>query len=186
MAQESDEIIAQRVQKGDRDQFGELAHRYEERMTRYAGRFLLRGEDTKDLVQEVFIKAYVNINSFDTSRKFSSWLYRIAHNEFINAIKKRSRLPVFAFDLDTLFPHLASKETAHGDFERKEIRKVLDGALVSLDLKYREPLVLYYLEELDYKEIADILQIPVATVGVRLNRGRALLKKILEKNGTTQ
>ena len=132
-------------------------------------------------MQEVFIKVYVNIKSFDTTRKFSSWLYRIAHNEFINAVKKKSRLPLFAFDLDTLLPHLAAPESAEGDMERKEIKKVLDASLGKIDPKYREPLVLYYLEDMDYKEIADILQLPVSTVGVRLKRGKAMLRTIIKK-----
>lgn len=182
MLELTDEEIASRVQKGDVDAFGALAKRYEEKMIRYARKFLFGGEDVKDVVQEVFIKAYVNIKSFDVRRKFSSWLYRIAHNEFINAGKKKSRLPVFAFDLDSLFPHLTAKETADGDIERQEIKKVLDESLDKLDVKYREPLVLYYIEDFDYKEIADILQIPVSTVGVRLTRGKAMLKKIIKNH----
>jgi RNA polymerase sigma-70 factor (ECF subfamily) len=179
MLELTDEEIAQRVQKGDVEVFGVLVQRFEERMIRYARKFLFAGDEIKDLVQEVFIKAYVNIQSFDASRKFSSWLYRIAHNEFINAGKKKSRLPVFTFDLDALFPHLAARETADGDFERQELKEALDQSLDKLDVKYREPLVLYYLEEMNYREIADILQIPVSTVGVRLTRGKAMLKKII-------
>lgn len=181
MLELTDEDIAVRVQKGEIEAFGELVNRYEERMSRYARKFLFAGEDAKDLVQDVFIKAYVNIQSFDAGRKFSSWLYRIAHNEFINAGKKKSRLPVFAFDLDALFPHLAAKETADSEAMRKELKGMLDQCLDKLDLKYREPLVLYYIEDLDYREIADILQIPVSTVGVRLARGKALLRSIFEK-----
>lgn len=176
----TDEHIAAAVQAGNRELFGELVRRYEDKMLRYARKFLLRGEEVKDVVQEVFIKAYSNMQSFDATRKFSSWLYRIAHNEFINAGKKRSRLPVFTFDLDALFPHLAAQETADGELSRKEVREMLDASLASLDLKYREPLVLYYIEELEYQDIADILHIPVSTVGVRLNRGRALLKKTIQ------
>ena len=179
MLELTDEEIAQRVQKGDVEVFGVLVQRFEERMIRYARKFLFAGDEIKDLVQEVFIKAYVNIQSFDASRKFSSWLYRIAHNEFINAGKKKSRLPVFTFDLDALFPHLAARETADGDFERQELKEALDQSLDKLDVKYREPLALYYLEEMNYREIADILQIPVSTVGVRLTRGKAMLKKII-------
>ncbi len=179
MLELTDEEIAQRVQKGDIDVFGVLVQRFEEKMTRYARKFLFAGDEIKDLVQEVFIKAYVNIQSFDVSRKFSSWLYRIAHNEFINAGKKKNRLPTFAFDLDALFPHLAARETADGDLERRELKEALDKSLDKLDVKYREPLALYYLEDMDYREIADILQIPVSTVGVRLTRGKAMLKKII-------
>lgn len=178
---ESDELVAAKVQGGDVEAFGELIRRYEPKMLRYAKKFLFGTEDAKDQIQEVFLKAYMNIKSFDVSRRFSPWLYRIAHNEFLNAIKKHKRLPVFAFDLDTLFPHLTAKETADQGIRAGEIKEMLDKSLGELHPKYRELLVLYYFEEMDYKEIAEILQIPVGTVGVRLKRGREMLKQIIEK-----
>lgn len=181
--QRSDEEIAALVQRGDVEAFGELIQRYEPKMLRYARKFLFSSGDSEDQVQEVFLKAYMNIKSFDISRKFSPWLYRIAHNEFLNAIKKNRRLSVFSFDFDTLLPHPASKETADADINVSEIKNLLDTSLDKINPKYRELLVLYYFEEMDYKEIAEILQIPVGTVGVRLKRGREQLKKIIEKNG---
>ena len=173
----TDEAIASSVQDGDTAAFGTLMERYGPKMQRYARRFLFGYEDAEDQVQEVFLKAYANIRSFDASRKFSSWLYRIAHNEFINAIKKRGREPVSFLDPDTLFPHPVAKERADAEADAHETRALLDRGLDKLDPKYREPLVLFHFEEMDYREIADILRIPVATVGVRLNRGRAALKK---------
>ena len=173
----TDEEIASAVQDGDAAAFGQLMERYGTRMSRYARRFLFGYEDAEDQVQEVFLKAYANIRSFDASRKFSSWLYRIAHNEFINAIKKRGREPVSFLDPDTIFPHPIAKERTDDEAEARETRALLERGLSSLDPKYREPLVLFHYEEMDYREIADILHIPVATVGVRLNRGRAALKK---------
>ncbi len=175
----TDEEIAKQVQGGDVESFGILVSRYEGKMTRYARKFLFQGEDVKDMVQEVFLKAYINIQSFDTKRRFSPWLYRIAHNEFINAGRKKLSLPVFTFDLDALFPHLAAKETADQDMQGKEMRAMLDRYLGQVSSKYREPLVLYYFEEMDYREIAEILQIPVSTVGVRLTRGKQILRKII-------
>jgi len=87
--QETDEAIAARVQNGDADAFSVLLERYEKKIFRYAGKFLSHPDDIKDIVQDVFVKAYVNIKSFDASRRFSPWIYRIAHNEFINALKKK-------------------------------------------------------------------------------------------------
>ena len=94
------------------------------KMTRYAKRFFFDGDEGKDLVQEVFIKAYVNIQSFDASGRFSPWIYRIAHNEFVNNIKKRQkeRDNVSIFDFDLLFPHLAAKETADDGFNKAEVK----------------------------------------------------------------
>jgi RNA polymerase sigma factor (sigma-70 family) len=180
--EKTDEAVALEVQNGDREAFGVLIARYEPKMTRYAQKFLFRGEDVKDIVQEVFIKAYVNILSFDPQRRFSPWLYRIAHNEFINAIKKKTRLPLFAFDLDVLLPHLSAKETAEQRVMEGDMKQLLDTSLGKIDPKYREPLVLYYIQELDYKEIAEVLQIPVSTVGVRLNRAKVLLRKTIQKD----
>lgn len=187
MPEKTDEEIAKEVQLGDARSFGLLIERYEPKITRYARKFIFNGEDAKDLVQEAFIKAYTNIQSFDAGRSFSSWMYRIAHNEFINAIKKKSRMPIFQFDFDAVFPQPVAEETADSETYKKELREMLDKCLGKLDPKYREPLVLYYFEDMDYKEIADILEVPVSTVGVRLQRGKANLKKIVnefnKKNG---
>jgi RNA polymerase sigma-70 factor (ECF subfamily) len=178
MTQETDEHIAARVQKGESELFGELIERYQGKLMRYARKFLFHEEDAADTVQDIFIKAYENIRSFDTSRRFSPWIYRIAHNEFVNALKKKqASRTVFAFDIDTLFPHLAASDTADSATLERDLRESLEKHLETLDPKYREPLVLYYLESMDYKEISDILRIPVSTVGVRLARARAMLQK---------
>src|SRR5258708_4917322 len=87
----TDEQLASRVQKGDPESFRVLMVRYEPKMTRYAKRFLFASDEAKDLLQEIFIKAYVNIRSFDIDRRFSPWIYRIAHNEFVNALKKKKK-----------------------------------------------------------------------------------------------
>ncbi|HUO50431.1 MAG TPA: RNA polymerase sigma factor [Candidatus Paceibacterota bacterium] len=175
---ETDESIALRVQHGDADLFGELVERYEEKLMRYARKFLRDPDDAKDIVQEVFIKAYENIQSFDATRRFSPWIYRIAHNEFVNEIKKRSKGPVFGIDFDLMFPHLTAHETADSAALERDMKGILEQFLDELDPKYREPLILYYLEGLSYKDMADILRIPISTVGVRLARGKSMLQKI--------
>ncbi|OGY90135.1 MAG: hypothetical protein A2677_00410 [Candidatus Komeilibacteria bacterium RIFCSPHIGHO2_01_FULL_52_14] len=178
----SDEAIVLQVQKGDLQAFGALVERYERKLLRYARKFLLQEEDRKDLVQEIFIKAYTNIKSFDIHRKFSPWIYRIAHNEFVNAGKRKWRDTMHLVDFDVVLPHPAAKETADADVNRNDLRAILDRCLAQIDAKYREPLVLYYYEELGYKEIAEALQIPVATVGVRLQRGKAILQKLITRH----
>lgn len=177
----TDEVIARQVQAGEAEAFGELVARYQDKMIRYGRRFLYGYDDVEDAVQEVFIKAYQNIKSFDANKKFSSWLYRIGHNEFINTIKKKGREPLSFFDSDTLFPHPLSRDHADGGIVRREAREQVESGLDKLAPKYREVLVLYYLEELSYQEIADILRIPLSTVGVRLARARAALKKLLHE-----
>ena len=179
MPQMSDEEIALRVQAGESDRFAELVARYQAKLMRYAHKFLSDPDDAEDIVQDVFIKAYSNIQSFDTSRRFSPWIYRIAHNEFVNELKKKaSRRIIPGFDIDTLLPHLQAPERADTTALAEDLRRTLETHLDQLDAKYREPLILYYLEEMDYKEISDILQIPISTVGVRLARARSQLQKV--------
>ncbi len=190
MAQEiaalADEEIVKRVQSGDAERFGVLVERYEPRLHRYAKKILLDGDEADDAVQESLIKAYVNIQSFDATRKFSSWVYRITHNECMNEIKrKRGKVTIALPDFDVLLPHLVADETSTDEVDRKQMRQELDGFLGTLDPKYREPLVLYYFEELEYQEIADVLEIPVSTVGVRLRRGREALGRAMQKNSTS-
>jgi RNA polymerase sigma-70 factor, ECF subfamily len=181
MHNKTDEQVAKLVQSGDVDVFAILVERFDKKMHRYARRFLFNKEDAEDLVQAVFIKSFTNIKSFDTERKFSSWIYRIAHNEFINALKKRKREPLSLFDFDTLLPHPIAKEKTDKDIKEVEMKELVEKCLEDLGIKYREPLVLYYLEELSYKEISEILRIPVATVGVRLRRAKKLVQETCDK-----
>jgi len=183
MPQPTDEEIAAQIQRGDNEAFGLLMERYERKITHYAKKFIFNSEDIEDLVQEVFIKAYVNLRSFDTNRKFSSWLYRIAHNEFINAIKKKSREKLIFFDLDfdVLWPHLLATKASANQIKNSELKLMLDRSLGKIKPKYREVLVLYYFEEMNYNEISEILRIPVSTVGVRLKRGKIMLKNIVNQ-----
>src|SRR3989344_5997894 len=176
-----DEELVRAAQSGDTDAFGILVDRFEPKLLRYGRKFLRDREDVRDLVQDVFIKAYMNLRAFDAARAFSPWIYRVAHNEFISEIRKRvGKITIPVFDFDILFPHLTSPETADRQAREKELTHALDACLGELDAKYREPLVLYYYEELVYAEIAEILQIPISTVGGRIARGEAGLKKIAE------
>jgi RNA polymerase sigma-70 factor (ECF subfamily) len=171
-----DEQVVVAVQKGESEKFAVLMRRYERKLLRYTRKFMNDHQDSEDIVQEIFIKAYRNIRSFDAERRFSSWLYRIAHNESINFLKKRKIESIPILDLDVLFPHLAADEKSN-EAETFEIKDLVEGSLSKLDAKYREPLVLYYIEGFGYKEIAEILLIPVATVGVRLARAKAWLQR---------
>jgi len=183
-SEQEDEIIAALVQSGQSVLFSTLVKRYEEKMKRYARKFLSDDDDKKDIVQEIFIKAYVNIKSFDTKRKFSSWLYRIAHNELVNNLKKKNKSFLPLFDLDTFSPHYYfNNDKANENIDRKNTMELIDKCFDELNAKYKEPVVLYYLENLSYKEIADVMSIPVSTVGIRIKRAKKMMKSIFEKNG---
>lgn len=174
----TDEDLARRVQQGDADAFGTLVERYDAKLKRYGSRFLASQEDVTDLVQDAFIRAYQNIQSFDASMRFSPWIYRIAHNEFVSALRKRSRAPVIAVDFDAMVSHPAYDDPAPREREQREMRALIERGLGKIGPKYREVLVLYYLEDLSYREIADVLQVPVSTVGIRLKRGKEALAAV--------
>jgi len=184
--EKSDEAIVKLVQLGDSDLFGLLIERYEKKITRYSKKFLSDPEDLKDIVQQIFLKSYVNIKSFDTGRKFSSWIYRIAHNELINVLKKKNRAVLPLFNLDVFLPHwISEKNDINKDLENKETRILIEKSLDKLSAKYKEPMILYYIEDMGYKEVADIMQLPIATVGTRIKRAKKILKSILEEHGIT-
>ncbi len=175
----TDEQLALFVQRGDKEKFGVLMDRYEQKLSRYGRKFLFHQNNIEDMVQETFLKAYQNIKSFDPDQKFSSWIYRIAHNTFINALKKKLRNPLYFFDFDTFIPHPVYDDPETTEHDHAEISKMLNKGLKRLQPTYREIIILYYVEELSYKEIADILHIPTGTVGIRLKRAKEQLKKVL-------
>lgn len=182
---DTDEALAKRLQNGDKDVFVFFMRRYEAKLLRYGSKFLPRQEDIQDIVQDVFLSAYENIRSFDTDQKFSSWIYRIAHNAFVNALKKRVRNPLVFMEFDTLLPHAAYEDPDETERERADMRVLIDKGLEAISPKYREVLILHYLEELSYQEIADILRVPTSTIGVRLKRGKDALREAYEEIDTS-
>jgi RNA polymerase sigma-70 factor (ECF subfamily) len=179
----TDEEIVLLVQKGNKEHFELIITRYTDKLNRYLNKFLSNQEDKEDLLQDVFIKCFININSFDIGQKFSPWIYRIAHNEAVNLLKKNSNRP-FSFDIfdEALsFTHPKAKEDSENDSEKLLIKKYLDSILEEIDGKYKEIIVLYFYEDLSYKDISDVLKIPISLVGVRIQRGKKEIKKILEE-----
>jgi RNA polymerase sigma-70 factor (ECF subfamily) len=182
MEESSDEDIVRLVHGGDKEAFGVLVERYEAKLERYGRKFLANQDDLKDRLQEVFLKAYMNIREFDASRRFSPWIYRIAHNEFVNTLKRQRPILVSFFDFDVLFPHIVAESTLEEEWDARLLHLAMEQCLAKLDSKYREVVVLHYYEDIDYRQIADILEIPVSTVGVRLLRARVLLKKYYQES----
>lgn len=179
----TDEELVKAVQRGDKEEFGILVARYGEKLFRYGRRFLSGQENIEDVVQEVFLRAYQNIRGFDTSQKFSPWIYRIAHNTFVNALKKSSRSPLSFFDFDTFAAHPVYEDPSEKEREQKEMRVMIEKGLDSLNANSREIIILYFLEEQSYREISDILRIPIGTVGIRLKRAKEALRAAYEKLG---
>lgn len=177
----SDEEIVVLIQKGRIEFFEVLLKRYKDKIMRYSRKFLWDGEEINDIVQEIFIKTYTNIKSFDKKRKFSSWIYRIAHNHLVNFLKKKQRKILSFFEWDTFLPSSLYNKSLEEDLDGKEIQEMINKALNQLKPEYREPIILHYLEGFSYEEISEIMMIPISTVGVRINRAKAAMKLILNK-----
>lgn len=167
----------------DKGAFGELIDRYESKLTRYIIRLGIRDvDDQMDVLQEIFLKTYRNINAFDTSLKFSSWIYRIAHNEAISFYRKKNVRPEghLIADSEEIISFLSAKdESADVSFDKTVNSKFVNEALFEIDDKYREVIILRFFEHKEYEEISDILKIPVGSVGTLLHRGKKQLATVL-------
>lgn len=175
-----EELVGLTIQ--NQDFFSCLMDRYSEKLTRYIMRISASTrEDAEDLLQEIFVKAYRNLNDFDQTLKFSSWIYRIAHNQVISQWRKtKSRPQVIKFEADEDFlKFIANDEDLAQDTERKFASAEVRELLKRLDKKYREVLVLKFIEGKDYKEISDILKKPLGTVATLINRAKKQLKTII-------
>ena len=179
----TDEAIAVRVQAGQQELFGMLMERYEPKLSRYGRKFLSSPDNIEDIVQDVFISAFQNIQSFDPSRRFSPWIYRIAHNAYVNALKKMSHVPITLFDFDALVSHTVYEDPDELEREQKDIKAMNESSLEKVSSKYKEVLLLRYYEDMDYKEMAEVLEVPIGTVSIRLKRAREALKKAWDASG---
>ena len=167
-----DEQIVAKVLAGNKHLFGEIVTRYQNKLLRYIRYLTNNSNDSEDIAQETFIKVYRNLNGFNQRLKFSSWVFRIAHNEAINFIKKRSLILIAPDEFYKVENHLFANNQKSSLITEITVKQLLK----TLPMKYREPLELYYIEERSYSEISDILRMPIGTVGVRIKRAKALLK----------
>jgi len=190
----TDEDLVVETLKCD-DIYAVLIDRYQKKLTRYIQRISsLSNEDAEEILQEIFIKTYKNLNDFDTSLKFSSWIYRIAHNEVISHIQKIKTIPFSSLgqegineEQESLAEKIATDTDIEREFDKKIMRDHITSALGALDKKYRDVLILRFLEEKDYEEISDILQKPIGTVSVLIKRAKEKFKNIVvEKNIHTE
>ncbi|HPN96924.1 MAG TPA: RNA polymerase sigma factor [Candidatus Moranbacteria bacterium] len=162
-----------------------LMERYEDKILRYIRRITnVPKETAEDLGQEIFIKAYENINDFDEKLKFSSWLYRIAHNHVISFWRKtKKERNVFSWDGDESFKNiLESDHDMVKDLDRKITAEKMAQVLELTRPEYKEVLVLKYMEGKDYAEISDILRKPIGTIGTMISRAKKDIQKKIKKN----
>jgi len=185
----TDQELVAAVMK-DKHAFSEIVHRYEAPIRRYVRRLGCVESDLDDALQETFIKVFMNINDYDPGLKFSSWLYRIAHNETISLFRKKNVQPhvlnLSTEDTEEFFEQLADDTDFVKLAERQDDSRIMHDVLSGFDRKYREIFVLRFLEEKSYTEISDILKIPEGTVATLIGRGKKKLKIALENKGITR
>jgi len=170
-----DEQIVELVRTKDKELYIEIVLRYQTKLLRYALYLIQDKTKAADAIQESFIKAFINLNSFDLKMKFSSWIYRIVHNQVMNIFNKNKKeLPL----LDTV--DFDSGKNLELDLLNKETHEKVNKCVDQMPIMYSEPLLLYYFEEKSYEEISDILRLPVGTVGTRINRAKVIMKKICQ------
>jgi len=163
--------------QGSRASFERLLLRYEKSIFNAAYRILRDYEDAKDVTQNVFLKAFQNLEHFDEKHRFFSWIYRIALNESINLCKSRRR-----FD-PAEDARIEVRNTPENLLSRKELGGVIQAALMSLEFDYRVVIVLRHFNDFSYQEMGEILEIPEKTVKSRLFTARTLLREILSGKG---
>ncbi len=185
MPEEQEHAVRQLVDAAltDAKAYAMLVRRFEAPLHRYVGRLLDHSRaDIDDVLQETFLKAYVNLNDYDRRRAFSPWLYRIAHNEAMNALRGRRREPaaIAGEDADRLLAALTDGQDPQHAIDAERRLQQLHAAIAVLEPRYRDALVLRYLEELSYEEISDVLEIPMGTVATLINRGKSRLRRAFD------
>ena len=182
-----DRALVTRILGGDRDLFGVLMARYEKRLINYVYRITHRYEEAHDLTQEIFVKVYLALDRYDSKYQFSTWLFRIAQNSAIDALRKKSisEVPLSRpteeepggkereFADDGISPYRALKN--------KQLSAAIDTAVAKLPPDYRELIQLRHFAELSYEEIASMKKLPLGTVKNKLFRARNLLKDALDE-----
>lgn len=163
----------------------ELFGRYQKKLFAYVFHLVGNKDEAEDILQGVFLKTFKNLEYFDTSRKFSSWIYRIAHNEAVNFLKRKSKRYTVSWDeVATSSDKLrisSSDELLEDKYAQLETVKDVKEAMEKLPEKYRRVLRLRYFKEFSYEDIGKLLGKPVNTVGTLINRAKKKLLKVLQE-----
>ena len=184
-AEVTDQMLVERVQRGDRLAFDLLVRKYQHKVVKLVGRFVRNTADAEDIAQEAFIKAYRALPAFRGDSAFYTWLYRIAINTAKNAVVSNRRRPL-ELDVDTQdaeqferHAQLREGDTPEGLALAEEIRLSVESAMGDLPEDLRTAIVLRELDGLSYEEIAAAMDCPVGTVRSRIFRAREAIDKKL-------
>ncbi|MCC6824917.1 MAG: sigma-70 family RNA polymerase sigma factor [Acidobacteria bacterium] len=184
---DADLIVGSMAGRGDC--FEELVRRYQRPITGYIFRMVGNYEASLDVAQEVFIKVYNSLDKYSDSFKFSTWLYRIAHNAAIDHIRRNSlvtqSLDVENSDGTYQLQIESSQPTPEQDHERNEWRSEIEAVVKELPPAYRDLIVLRHSRDLSYDEIAEVTSLPLGTVKNRLFRAREMMRGLLIERGFT-
>jgi RNA polymerase sigma-70 factor (ECF subfamily) len=165
-----------RAQSGDRDSFGVLVRLYLTRVYRAAYGIVRNHDDASDIAQDAFVRAYKNLNRFDVSKPLYPWLFRIARNLALNRIERLNKREVSLPEFDTVrSAHKMPDEVVVARDEKERVR----AAVSRLPDQHKEIIELCHFQECSYKEMAEILDIPIGTVMSRLYHARQKLKDLL-------
>lgn len=187
MSKKNINLIIKKAIAGDQKAYEVLLKRYRNGIYNMIYQMIKNKEETEDLVQETFIKAFNSLKSYDDSYAFSTWLYKIAFNHSIDAIRKK-KLKTLPLDRPIL---LREGEVRHeirddtqspeGDVIFSEKKELIQKTIDALPERYRMAIILRHQEERSYEEISQILNIPLGTVKARIFRAREMLKKKLRE-----
>lgn len=178
MSKPDETKLIERCIKGDRHAFEALLIQYEKPVFNAAYRMLNSREDASDVTQTVFLKVYENFDSFDPSRRFFSWVYRITLNESINWLGKQKRLEPLQHEIAD------NSKSPEQEVDSAQLSAAVQAALMTIKTDYRTVIILKHFLGCSYMEISDVLEIPEKTVRSRLYSARQLLKNALTNTGT--
>ena len=186
---QEDDYLIKRAQEGDQASFNALIRKHEVRAYHYAYRLTRNTEEAADIVAEGFLRVYNALGNFKGQSAFTTWLYRILTNCFLDIRKREKARPSVSLE--------ASLQTAEGEVERQvedhrptpdlrlerdERERGVEAAVGMLPEYQRAMIVMYHAEDMSYEEIAAALDLPIGTVKSRLNRARLNLRELLVKD----
>jgi RNA polymerase sigma-70 factor (ECF subfamily) len=184
----ADGELVQSALAGRESGFEELVRRYQRPIAAYVYRMVGDYDAALDLTQDVFIKVYGSLSRYRSEFKFSTWIYKIAHNAAIDHLRRNSaRDHAVTRDDDRTETKLESRRlTPEQESERNERRSEIEVVVQSLSPAYRELIVLRHSHDLSYDEIAEITGLPLGTVKNRLFRAREAMRDLLVQRGITK
>jgi RNA polymerase sigma-70 factor, ECF subfamily len=177
MDEVDEDALIERSLAGDGRAFGELIGAYERVVFNLALRMVNDREDARDLTQNVFIKAYRKLETFDRQRRFFSWIYRITINESLNLISRRKRH-------EELDEEIVSEERSPEErMDETQSQGLVQAAMMELSEDHRQTIILRHFLDQSHREMSELLDIPEKTVKSRLYTARQQLGEVLRRRG---